>query len=368
MANVIFKMGTQAAYDALTEKDSNTLYWLYDTQAFYKGDVLYGVGAEASETAAGLMSAEDKANLDSLVSSGTTGDSSSSLDMVYVTDVYFDSDLVFTETFGRYEPDSSTGSVTIEAEGKTLYAVLMDAFSQDKNPTITQPSVSLTASLNKAYEVGTAVAPTYSASLNAGSYEYGPDTGVEVTAWSVTDTNGETLETASGTFTEFTVTDSTSYYITATASYSDGAVPVTALGAEYADGQITAGTASKTSSKLYGYRNTFYGTLESKDDEIDSALVRSLTSTSGKALSDGSSFTITIPTGAVRVVFAYPATLGEVASVTDTNGMSAEISSAFTQYTVDVEGANSYDAISYYVYVTDFASANDTANTYKVTI
>ena len=69
-----------------------------------------------------------------------------------------------------------------------------------------------------------------------------------------------------------------------------------------------------------------------------------------------------------RQVFAYPATLRDVNSVQDVNGMNAEIKSAFTKYTVDVEGANGYTAKSYKVYVMDMANANDTANTYKVTI
>ena len=55
-------------------------------------------------------------------------------------------------------------------------------------------------------------------------------------------------------------------------------------------------------------------------------------------------------------------------SVQDVNGMNAEIKSAFTKYTVDVEGANGYTAKSYKVYVMDMANANDASNTYKVTI
>lgn len=70
MANVIFKTGTRAQYDALLTKDATTLYWLTDTQELMKGDVLFGKGAIAASTAAGLMSAEDKAKLDSLSESG----------------------------------------------------------------------------------------------------------------------------------------------------------------------------------------------------------------------------------------------------------------------------------------------------------
>lgn len=65
---------------------------------------------------------------------------------------------------------------------------------------------------------------------------------------------------------------------------------------------------------------------------------------------------------------AYPATLRDVSSVQDVNGMNAEVKTAFTKTVVSVEGANGYQAIDYKVYVFDMANANDTANTYKVTI
>ena len=73
MANVIFKQGTRAQYDAIAVKDASTLYWLTDTQELFKGDVLYGKGAEATALASGLMSAADKARLDALSAGGAAG-------------------------------------------------------------------------------------------------------------------------------------------------------------------------------------------------------------------------------------------------------------------------------------------------------
>ena len=66
MAEVLFRLGSKAQYDALAVKDSNTLYWLEDAQLMYKGDVLYAVGAEATQIASGLMSASDKKKIDSI--------------------------------------------------------------------------------------------------------------------------------------------------------------------------------------------------------------------------------------------------------------------------------------------------------------
>ena len=70
MANVLFKIGTRAQFDAIVTKSETTLYWLSDTQQLYKGDVLFGTGALASQSAAGLLSAEDKKKLDALVTGG----------------------------------------------------------------------------------------------------------------------------------------------------------------------------------------------------------------------------------------------------------------------------------------------------------
>lgn len=280
--------------------------------------------------------------------------------------VYFDKDLTYTFDFGKYKVPTA-GMGTIASDGVSVYDFFNDALNEEKNPTTTQPAVSLNSSEMKAYEVGTSVTPKYTASLSKGSYTYGPDTGITAKTWSVV-FNSQTLSTASGTFDAVVVGDSTKLSITATATYEDGAVPKTNVGNDYPAGQIKAGSKSKTSGNITGYRNSFYGTLEAKDGELNSALVRALSSKSNKALAAGNSFNLTIPVGAIRVVFAYPATLRDVSSVQDVNGMNAEVKSAFTKQVVSVEGAAGYTAIDYKVYVFDMANANDTTNTYKVTI
>ena len=71
--NVIFKVGTRDLYNALEQKDTNTLYWLTDVKEIRKGEDLFGVGREATQTDAGLLSAADKTKLDNL-SAGTAID------------------------------------------------------------------------------------------------------------------------------------------------------------------------------------------------------------------------------------------------------------------------------------------------------
>ena len=60
----------QATYDSLTTKDPLALYWVQDSLRLYKGDQLFGTGALATESAAGLLSSEDYAALKALIASG----------------------------------------------------------------------------------------------------------------------------------------------------------------------------------------------------------------------------------------------------------------------------------------------------------
>ena len=280
--------------------------------------------------------------------------------------VYFATDLITTSAVGNIT--LTNGQATIAAAGKNLKQVFDMIFVKEKNPTITPPSVSVSCPQAKTYEVGETVTPSYTATLNAGSYQYGPATGITATAWSVQNTNSNQLTTNTGTFDAIQVTDDTDYYITATATYGDGAVPVTNVGNQYTAGQIKGGTKTGTSGHIKGYRAGFYGTLTSKTGTVDSALVRGLANKTTAAPAKGNVWNISIPAGAIRVVFAYPATLGDVASVQDVNGMNAEVKTAFTKNTVTVEGAASYSGIEYNVYVYDMAEAVETPNTYKVTL
>ena len=257
----------------------------------------------------------------------------------------------------------------VPAENKSVKATFLDAYSEDKNPAITQPNVGISSGTAKAYEVGTKVTPAYTGSFNPGKYEYGPDTGVTAMTWEATNTvTSEKKTTQNGSFAEYTVPDGANYKITLKCTYSDGAIPMTALEAEYPAGQIKAATKTVTSGAITGYRNSFYGTLTDKNAELTSDLIRGLAQKSGTALAKGNTVTVNVPVGAMAVVFAYPASLGELSSIKDVNGMNAEILSAFTAQTIAVNGANGYSAVDYRVYVQLFASPNDKANTYTVKI
>lgn len=262
-----------------------------------------------------------------------------------------------------------TKTATFATKGMSVAEALTEIFSKTLQPTITSnPAVDLTFGQAKAYEVGTTVSPTYSATLSAGSYTYGPSTGITATSWEISDTADHTATTPSGSFDDVVVTDSTNYTITAKANYNEGAVAFDNMG-NTSDPvvKIPAGSTTKTSGAVTGYRNTFYGAVNDKA-EITSTIIRALPGKSNAAWANGKSFTISVPVGTVRVIFAYPATLRDVSSVKDVNGLNAEIKSAFTKSEVNVAGANSYAGINYKVYVSNFAEPVAAANSYTVTI
>lgn len=282
--------------------------------------------------------------------------------------VYFDKDLFTTTEIGYIT--LKNGSAHIPSTGKNLTDTWEQIFVKEQNPTVTPPVVSFTSVTTGSFEVGTSVTPSYDAKMSAGSYQYGPATGLTAKSWNVNLRKGDKAvqnkTTAKDNFTAIVLADGDSYTINAEASYDDGAIPVTNKGKAYAAGQIKAGKVSNTSSPISCYRNTFYGTTANKDS-LDSTTIRALNKT-GKALKAGDSVTVALPKGAVRVVFAYPATLRDITSVKDINGLNAEIVSAFKKETITVAGAGNDAGISYKVFTTEFAAPLESTNSYNVTI
>jgi hypothetical protein len=77
--------------------------------------------------------------------------------------------------------------------------------------------------------VGTNYTPKYSITFNSGHYSYGPEPTNVTATYMVTDSLGNSLTSATGTFDTITIDDDTNYYIDSTISYSAGAVPKTNL-------------------------------------------------------------------------------------------------------------------------------------------
>ena len=272
--------------------------------------------------------------------------------------VYFDEDFTFTTTMGTVTK-LTNGSATKAAAGKNIKEFLASLFAAESNPSKTDPSVSVTLSNAGAHEVGTVLTPTYSATFEDGKYTYGPEpTGATVESWTVTSNYGESWTTASGTCEQLTVADDTDYKITAKATHTAGSVPKTNIGNDCTDTskKIAAGTKSKTSSAITGYRSYFYGVLStsSADAPLTSAIIRD-NLTNGGNYNGTKSFTLNGSTTAKRIVIAIPSssTRGGLSEVILTSAMNTPVTDSYTKTAkaVKVEGKDGFTAADYDVYV-----------------
>lgn len=296
-----------------------------------------------------------------------TGTAWSAMDGNYSADnVYFDKDLTYTANIGVLTVPS-TGSGTIQASGKNVKEVLAGILAKEANPSKTNPAVSFNTQTGfGTFEIGTKMNLTYGASLSAGSYTYGPATGITAQSWSVSCTGVTgTKTTATGTF-ENVVAESNGKRIVATAQYGDGAIPVTNLGNPYKDGQIKAGSATANSNEFKGVRYMFWGPMTDASAELNSANIRALAHKEASASKTLSTFGP--GSGAKKVVVAVPSGK-KITKVLLTSSMNADITSSFAKQssTVSVEGAQGYTGAAYDVYVYQPASI-DEGERYAITI
>ena len=305
----------------------------------------------------------DKKSYTAYVHNGTAF---TAMDGNYSADnVYFDEDLTYTVQFGTLAKPA--GSAKFSAKGKNVSQVFASLMAQEANPSKTNPAVSFSAQGGfGTFEIGTKKNLTYSASLSAGSYTYGPATGITANTWEVTCTGvSGSKSTATGTF-DNVVAEATAKTITAKATYGDGAIPVTNLGNPYAAGQIKAGSASKTSDSLVGVRYMFWGPMTNASAELNSANIRALAH--NQASGTGTLSTFGAGSGAKKVVVAVPAGR-KITKVLMPSALNADVTALFVKQSaqVQVEGANAYAATAYDVYVYQPASI-DAGETYAVTI
>lgn len=284
---------------------------------------------------------------------------------------------------------SQNGTATFSTKGKSVMDALTEIFSKRLQPSITaQPSIgTFTLTGAGAVEAGTKVAAAaYSgATLNAGSYQYGPATGVTATSWKVERiTNAATTQVTTADAASLTAgsdnnggagfiigdaggdnaVSSLKYRVTAT--HGAGVTAKDNLGAASSPAvAIAAGSKTKDTAAYTPFRNVFYGAATSKP-ALDSAAIRALGKT-GKAYAAGT-LTINVPVGAQRVAIACIATAKGVTKVINETAMNADVTGTFVKSTVSVEGANGYAAKEYNVWVFEPAVAYGNAAVLKVTL
>lgn len=204
---------------------------------------------------------------------------------------------------------SQNGTATFQTKGKSVMDALTEIFSKRLQPTITaQPSIgTFTLTGAGAVEAGTKVAAAaYSgATLNAGSYQYGPATGVVATNFKVERiTNAATTQVASVDAASLTAgsdnnggvgfiigdaggdnaVSSLKYRVTAT--HGAGVTAKDNLGAASSPVvAIAAGSKTKDTAAYTPFRNVFYGASTSKP-ALDSAAIRALGKTGKRLMTD----------------------------------------------------------------------------------
>ena len=286
----------------------------------------------------------------------------------------------------RKDKITSIGNLRIGDEiaaGTSIQSLFMDMLSQRLQPsaTPTAPAASITlytdGSTKKVtagvVEVGTTINPYYVASLSAGSYTYGPDTGITATSYAVSSTGRKTVDgatadtkedsatTASGAFSSFIVDDDTNYSVSVSITHGEGAPAVDNLGSPAVpEVKIPAGTKTKTSGAVSGYRAWFCG-YKNGDNALADATA--ITGAQVRALGNSAngSWKSSMDVAQMKqMFFAAPAGKGYKPVIKDSATKAPQTVEG--PITVAVEGKDGFTAIDYDVwYVANASAASGTA-------
>lgn len=208
-------------------------------------------------------------------------------------------------------------NTTVDA-GTNFADLLTKILSQSKNPTKTDPSITLFTVTNNgigtSFEAGTSITPKWDTTFNKGSYSYKSSaskdeispvsgTGVVVNSWLITRDGIEIGTTEDGIGSAFVIGDNTVNF-KATVDYSDGNYALTNLNKiPEQEVRIAADVISKTAN-ITSYRKMFAGGTTAA--EITSQLIRGLGSS---AKASTSSFEFRANIGDNKLIFAYPSSL-----------------------------------------------------------
>jgi hypothetical protein len=286
--------------------------------------------------------------------------------------VYFDSDIAITTAVGNIT--LSNGQGTIPAAGKNMKQVFEAIWTKENtDPTVTNPSCSITMNsltADASYEVGETVAISYTTSFSAGSYQFGPATGVTVKSYTVSNgTVADNKDTSTGSFDTITMADAndaskdeySSYRLSVTAGHTAAtAVAKSNLGNNTSKTIAEGNTTTAYSKYVKSYRKPFWGYKLSADalsdpTKITSDQVRGLQE-SGTS-QGGVPTSYTVPADTKQVYFVVEAGTKNTINVKNASSLNAPV--AFTKVAsgVQVEGANNYKATAYDLWYANFDNA-----------
>ncbi|MCT4587286.1 MAG: hypothetical protein N4A71_05645 [Carboxylicivirga sp.] len=250
--------------------------------------------------------------------------------------------------------------------GETMTTILKK-FAQKANPvSYSAPSFSISPN-NQTIEAGTNVNPSIipsfvqrdAGALNRYLLQLSTGDGAPVSLL-----DGAALKTYNQALIQ--IQDGAYLEYTATAYYDEGLTKLNNMGEPDPTGKILAGSESDV-LRYSGIRKAFYSADTIVGNPGSSSDIRSLAGKKDSPV-NGTSFTLNIPAGTKRVVFAYPATLRNVTSVKYAELGNGEVADTFQLINFNVEGANGYKAIAYKVYVYTPAVPFNASATYNVTI
>lgn len=301
----------------------------------------------------------------------------------------FENEVVLTSTLGKYVPGASGFVKVPNSKGMTTSELLLDALSEVKEPTITQPTIGGSASIVGGGEMGAYVTGVkWDGSFTDGSYQYGSKEKSDSTAtgltasnvtWSIKnniDTQTATTEDVTFTFTSDKYpqidSESSKTYAKITATYSLDAskarTPLNNVGVE-TEGKIASQTDVEITknANATGYRKPFWGIKAAGAAIADPTKI---TSAEVRALGKSGSATKGLPTttaaspyvvakGSQQVFFLAKA--GTYTSLTATDAAAMNAGVTFTKVTnaVNVEGANGYTATAYDMWYVDWGAGID---------
>ena len=276
------------------------------------------------------------------------------IDGLNATHIETTNEITVTKAVGNYSVGTKIAADT------DLQTLILNMLCKDVNPSTTQPSItSVTLSGAGAKEVGTTFSPSYTINTDAGKYVANGVTqasNVVFSNYSATEVGrpdgaaASTSATKKGDFASFTVTDTTNYYVSGSASHSNGDMPLTYLKNEYPSGQIKAKDLSAVSSSaVTGYRPIFYG-MSTGTGALDSDAVRALTKIDAAPVAQTLTFKAADLSGVKRFLIAMPTAKSfTVKKATITSSMNADATADYTKIgTVDVKGAGNYAVTASY--------------------
>lgn len=310
------------------------------------------------------------------------GDGSNKFSDLKQVEGVFEQPVTLTQNFGYYNDVPAGGYKTYnDTLGMTTSEFLLSALKKTVEPTITQPSASLSASAtveNNDPEIGAKItALKWDGSFSAGSYKIGSatqSTGLSSsnTTWAVSNaTDAQTSALMDGTFTLTSDkyiqinTDGSATYsridATVTLDASGAKTPKNNLG-EDTEGKITTATAGSPWSKsaevkVTGYRKPFWGVIAAADglkspEDYVSADVRALPNNATTA--GGFPTSLAVPVGSQMVVFFAKHGVKSSLTATDDNAMNAGVTFTKVENACSVEGANGFTGADYDLWYVDW--------------